>query len=965
MRKRISLLVGAAVLAVAEAGAQQPATGSIVGSVTGADGRALPGVTVTLTADQGVRTDIAGDDGRFAFYYLTPGRYDLHAALDGFQTLSRHGIELRLGQQLDLGVTLTAGTFTDQVEVAAATPLVDYSSAGAGAVLDSGLIASLPVGRSFSDALYLTSGVTGGGASGRDNPSIAGASGLENLYFVDGVSINDPRYSGLGVFASDYGSFGTGVSNEFVGEIQVRTAGAEAEYGQSTGGVVNVVTKSGGNRWTGALFAYLTPSSLAAPRSRIDLVNGGTNTTAISRTEAGFSVGGPLLRDRAFVFAAFNPQWQTTTFLAPDGFPLHALGETDRDRRVLPYAAKLTADLGTSQRVDVSAFGDPGSGALGPQSAAVMTNTTTAAFSEVDFGSSNQAIRYQGVLRESWLLEALVGRHRGSYDERPSVDAWQVTDQTTRPATVSGGRGGYDPGSEGVSLSYQLKSTHLWGGHEVKWGATLDTNWYDNFPSYTGPPVILPDGRQTSGGVQLSIVADPVLGKVYRVNRARLGEVRATDARYAAAFVQDRVQVDRRLSLSLGVRFEDQHLAGDRSSVSLNDNWAPRLGVVFDPTGDGKVKLSASAGVYYAKTPNSLAVTSLTSNVRVLRADYYDPDLTQPIPDGVLAGGTTAHLLYSGSVPVQALPGTKPTYLWEGGLGAEVQVAPELALGVHYQYRDLRAAIEDVGQAAYVLFFNGSQSAVNYVFANPEVGTPATVGGVGAHEAPIRRYDALELSVDRRLAGRWSLRGSYRWSRLAGTYEGYVSNDTNQANPGLTSFFDFPSDDPSYAAIGVPQYGFRGDVRYNGRLGAGPLPTDRTHDLKLYGTCALPWSVHLGAGLSARSGIPLTPRAADPVTNRVGAIGEAPRGAGILTVDGFRTRTSWESSLDLHGDLPVTVGGGRVVLMADVFNVLDTQAVTTYDQNTQRAFKLANPDFGQRTSYQEPRTVRLGVRLEL
>jgi hypothetical protein len=951
-------------LAAATAQAQQAATGSIVGRVGDAERAPLPGVSVTLTSGQGERATVTGADGRFAVRYLTPGRYDLHAELSGYELYSRHGLELRVGQQLDLEITMTAGSFTDQVEVAAATPIVDYSTAGAGTVLDSGFLAAVPVGRHFSDALYLASGVTSGGASGRENPSVAGASGLENLYFVDGVGINDPRYGGLGVFSSDYGSFGTGISNEFVGEIQVRTAGAEAEYGQSTGGVVNVVTKSGSNRWTGALFGYSAPGSLAGGRRQVDLVNNGANTTAVHSSETGFSLGGPVVHDRAFLFVAFDPQWQTTSFRAPDGFPLSSLGDVDRDRRVLPYDAKLTANLSESQRLDVSAFGDPGSGPIGPQSAAVMTNTTTAAFSQVSFGSSNQSVRYQGVLRESWLVEALVGRFRGRYDERPSVDAWQVTDQTTRPSIVSGGRGGFDPGSEGVDYSYQLKSTHLWGGHEVKWGATLDSDWYNNYPSYTGPPVTLPDGQETSGGVQLSIVSDPVLGKVYRVTRARLGDRRASNARYIASFVQDRYQVGKRLTLSAGVRFEDQHLSGDRSSLSLDNNWAPRLGVVYDPSGNGTVKLSATAGVYYAKTPNSVAITSLTSNVRVLRADYYDPALTQPIPNGVLAGGVTAHLLYSGSVPVEALPGTKPTYLREGTLGIDVQAAPELALGLHYQYRDLQAAIEDVGQAAYVLFFNGSQSAVNYVFANPGPGNPATEGGIGAQEKPIRRYDAVELSVDRRLADRWSLRGSYRWSRLAGTYEGYVSNDTNQANPGLTAFYDFPSNDPSYTAIGVPQYGFRGDVRYNGRLGEGPLPTDRTHDLKAYATYAVAWGVNLGAGLSARSGIPLTPRAADPVTNRVGGIAEAPRGAGILTVDGFRRRTPWESSLDLHGDVPVAVGSGRLVVALDVFNVLDTQAVTGYDQNTQRAFKLSDPDFGKRISYQDPRTVRVGVRLE-
>ena len=953
-----------AVLGASAALAQQAATGTIAGRVIDPGGVALPGVTVTLDAERGVQTTVSGVEGRFAVFHLTPGRYDLHAELAGYQTISRHGLELRVGGRLDLEITMTTGSFSEQVEVAAATPLVDYSTAGSGAVLDGGLVAGLPVGRRFSDALYLAGGVTSGGASGPVNPSIAGGSGLENLYFVDGVSLNDPRYSGLGVFASDYGSFGTGVSNEFVGEIQVRTAGVEAEYGQSTGGVVNVLTKSGSNQWTGALFAYATPASLAAPRQQIDLVNSGTNTTAAEAFEVGFTLGGPLARDRAFFFLAFNPQWQTATYVAPDGFPLSSLGEVDRDRNVLPYAGKLTVNLAMSHRLDASAFGDPGSGAFGPQSPAVMTNATTAAFSEVDFGSSSEALRYQGALGERWLVEALVGHYRGTYEERPAVDAWQVTDETTRPATVSGGRGGYDPGSRGTTLSYQLKSTHLWGDHEVKWGVARDDTSYDNFPSYTGPPVTLADGQRTSGGVQLAIVSDPLLGKVYRVSRARLGEVRAADAQYTSAFVQDRVEVGRRLTLLAGVRYEDQRISGDLSSIHLSDNWAPRLGLVYDPTGAGKVKLSASAGVYYAKTPTSLAVTALTSNVRVLRADYYDPELTQPIPEGVLAGGTTAHLIYSTGSPVGALPGTRPTYLWEGTLGVEVEASPVLGLGVRYQHRDMQAAIEDVGNAAHVLFFDGSQSTVRYVFANPGAGYPETVQGVGAHEEPIHRYDAVEVTAERRLAGRWTLLGSYRWSRLSGTYEGYVNNDTNQANPGLSALFDFPTDDPSYTEIGVPQYGFRGDIRYNGRLGEGPLPTDRTHDLKLYGTCALDLGVNLGMSVSARSGTPLTPRAADPVTNRAGAVGEAPRGSGIGTVDGFRDRTPWEWSLDLHGDVPLPLAFGRVVLALDVFNIFDSQAVTAYDQNTQRRFKTANPDFGKRTAYQEPRTVRVGVRLE-
>jgi hypothetical protein len=147
-------------------------------------------------------------------------------------------------------------------------------------------------------------------------------------------------------------------------------------------------------------------------------------------------------------------------------------------------------------------------------------------------------------------------------------------------------------------------------------------------------------------------------------------------------------------------------------------------------------------------------------------------------------------------------------------------------------------------------------------------------------------------------------------------------------------------------------------------LGAGPLPNDRTHQLKIWGSCNVARSLNLGAGLLASSGRPLTPFAADPVLGRAGDIPEAPRGAGIETEDGFKTRTPSRWSFDVHGDYSFNLGGGQLVLVVDVFNLFDTTDPIDYDQNTELRPQIDNPDFGSRILYENPRSVRLGLRFD-
>ena len=951
-------------LATGSAVAQQTTTGTIAGSVTSEAGAPLQDATVTLSSERGVASETTDHSGRFLFPYLTPGPYDLRVELTGYQTVQQTNVGVGLGRRVELGFVLSPGAFEAVVDVNATTPVIDLSSVATGLTLGSDLLEQVPVGRKLSDAFYLAPGVSSSGGAGASNPSISGASGLENQYVVDGVNINHPRYGGLGVYARGYGSIGSGVAYDFIDEIQVRTAGTEAEYAQSTGGLVNVITKSGSNEWRGSAFGYLSPDALESGWRQVKLAAGAVNTVARSSRELGLSLGGPLLRDRLFFFVAADHRRDRDSLVAPEGFPLAELGPVDRVRTITSYATKVTASLSANHRLDASAFGDPGEGDVGPQNTDALLYPNRAAFSSLDFGGHTQTLRYHGVLRDSWLLETSFGHATHTFRETPSVEEWQLVDETTNPPSYSGGMGRYSGDSRGESFQYELKSTNLMGVHDLRYGASLEDVSYDETTGRTGPPVTLANGLQTGSGGIITVYPDPAFGRIYRVTSAQLDAKRVSRQRYLAVFLQDKLYLGNQLTVSGGVRYERQEMVGKASSVVLDNNWAPRLGVVWDPTGEGRIKLYSSYGIFFARIPNDMPLLVFQGGTRVRWADYFDAALTEPVPDGVVALDTAFHLSMSQGRPYRLAPGAGTTYIQEAVAGMEVELRPQLAVGVRYLYRDMPRVLEDIVNAAMVLYLTGEADEAQRFIGNPEDGSPPTLDGIGAFEQPIHRYQAVELTANRRYAENWTLLASYRWSRLEGTYEGFFRNDNGQAHPALTSLFDFPTNDPSYTEIGVPQYGFRGDIRYLGDLGAGPLPTDRTHQLKVYGTYTLDGGLSLGAGVWASSGRPLTPMAADPVLSRIGDIPEAPRGSGIVTEDGFRTRTPYELAVDLHGDYRLGVGRGQLVVAVDVFNLLNRRDVLDYDQNTERAPRVLNPDFGQRIAYQEPRRVRLGVRYE-
>src|SRR5262245_24362420 len=231
------LMIAVIALLFALPAVAQETTGTLRGRIVDAQGLAVPGVTVTVTGPQGTKTTVTDAEGRFNVPFLTPGTYAVRAELQGFKVVQQANITISLGQAVDLPpLTMEVGGVSETVQVTATSPIVDTASTTTGAVLSSDMFSKVPVGRRVSDTLYMAPGVSSGGSVGSANPSISGGSGLENQYVIDGVNVTNQGYGALGSYSIIFGSLGNATPFDFVKEVQVKTGGYEAEFGQATGG---------------------------------------------------------------------------------------------------------------------------------------------------------------------------------------------------------------------------------------------------------------------------------------------------------------------------------------------------------------------------------------------------------------------------------------------------------------------------------------------------------------------------------------------------------------------------------------------------------------------------------------------------------------------------------------------------------------------------------------------------------
>ena len=980
MRFRLVSAVLVLLLASAGIALAQETTGSIRGRVIDSQSLAVPGAAVTAAGPQGSKNTTSDGEGRFTIPFLTPGLYDIRAELQGFKATEQKAISVGLGQGVDVSLRMEVGGVSETVQVNATATAVDTRSTTIGSVLDTENLKNIPVGRRVSDALYLAPGVSSSGSAGTANPSISGGTGLENQYVVDGANVTNVGYGGIGSYSVIFGSLGNATPYDFVKEIQVKTGGYEAEFGQATGGVVNVVTKSGTNNLRGSVFAYSQPKALQGEYKQFQATNGSVNTTGTQVSDFGVEGGFPLVRDRLFFFGAIDPSWQKRWNTAPPGFALASLGEVERKRRTLSYAAKSTLQLGNANRIDASFFGDPSVGENGPQRTSALLVSNTASFSRLDYGGHQQAVRYDSVISSKWLLEVAFARSLNKIGELPSVNEWRISDQSVTPTRITGGIGGYERGNKSLNRQFSIKSTNIFAGHELKYGVQLDNAVYSQVNQRTGPTFAAPDGRRTATGASITVFADPVFGKIYRVTRANFNSERTTVQEYLNFFVQDSWRIGNRFTFNPGVRYENETMSGTIvKDFKLENNWAPRIGATLDLTGDGKTKLFGNYGIFFARIPNDLAARALSADDGFTRGDYFDAGLTRPVPEGTTAVGVTRHFIVAGVGADLIDPGTKLTYTNEVILGVEREVMANTTMSVRYVFRNMPRVLEDIANCPMVAYELPATTdichSVEYILTNPRSSLPVAVGteflGAKFHD-PVHKYNALEISLNRR-GSNWSSNTSYRYSRLRGNFEGFYRDDNGQSDPGISSLYDFPTNDPSYSAIGGRQFGYPGDIRFLGDSN-GILPLDRPHQVKIYGNYSWPMGLNLGTGINLSSGKPFTPLASNPNYANTGEIPMSARGSGILTIDGFKKRSPFESQVDMQASYALKMGGERrVTLLADLFNLFNQRRATSYDQNTMLTYPSPNPDFGKPIStifagnppqFQAPFNARVGVRFE-
>ncbi|MDX1503074.1 MAG: carboxypeptidase regulatory-like domain-containing protein [Thermoanaerobaculia bacterium] len=293
-----------AVLAPAAWSQSQATTGTIEGIVVDDDGERMPGVTVSVTntATSYSRTVVTDDEGRFRFPLLPLGPYRLGAELEGFAPLTREGLRVSLGDAIALELTMQLATVQQEIIVTAEAPLIESTPTESTTRIDDEAVEGLPNNdRNFLNFSKLTPGVTIVQGPDGEELSISGQKGINNNISIDGADFNNPFFGEQRGGQRPAFTF----NQDAVKEILVVTDGAPAEFGRSSGGFVNVVTKSGTNDFSGTAHLFFKNDSLS---DDLELPDGSIDQREFDQTQVGFTLGGPVRKDKVFFFVAVDTQ---------------------------------------------------------------------------------------------------------------------------------------------------------------------------------------------------------------------------------------------------------------------------------------------------------------------------------------------------------------------------------------------------------------------------------------------------------------------------------------------------------------------------------------------------------------------------------------------------------------------------------------------------------------------------------
>jgi outer membrane receptor protein involved in Fe transport len=1025
MRNAVVLILLLLVLGT-RAHAQSLTTGAVEGRVTDEEsGEPLEGVIVTI-GSQSVMTD---SDGVYKITDLLPGTFDVHFDFD-VTAKTRQDVRVSPNTQTTLNEALKIG---ETVIVKGTPPPIRLDKTHKEITVDRKQLESLPVnGTSFEAAAGQAPGTQNDGVG----LAMSGSSGLENRYLVDGTDI-----TGL-----TYGDVGTPIQNAFIHEMVIVSGGYGAEYGRSTGGIINIITRSGTDKFRGSVFGTYKPGLLTARRqvapsnaSSIDV----TGDNAYSG-QFGFELGGPIIAKKLWYYVGAAPQRSRTDYTRTtkrqtdcrtrdDKGRLsscdtsHADGEADVDpdtgffitdtvdsevRSATSQAAqmigKLNYALSEDHQAQLSLIAQPSSSrspalsglaSSGSRSWGLTTDVSGRWSSKFDEGKTeleligtwHRSTYNTGSIDPSYddkPLQILYGSDLsrlsslGGESERTALGCADNTPDDPYPLITNcpmanstyatGGPGSIARDKEerfGVRIG-AIRRVKAFGTHEIKAGLDVEDNrkltarlfsggaFIQNFGSsiaLTRWAEIAPPNSTDPRYDQLCTTPDPDAGTggpglrefSCRYIGGTVGEpgtIVGGETINWGAYLQDSWQPMRGLVLNAGVRYEEQRLRyAERlrggvdaltgnplgtTALALKNNWSPRIGVIWDPSQEGRSKVFGAWGRYFEAIPMDINDRSFGGELS-LQQQYRAEDCG-PIDDATgFADGnaclTTASRPVSeqlfGSSGVLVAPRLKAQYMDETLIGAELALPSGFVVGVTAQHRRLGRVIEDVstdGADTYIIANPGEWSEQAEADLIHKISTTMDKNvrdrlerdlerfrGIRRFDKPVRDYTALEVTLSRKFLSGLYLQASYTYSRTDGNYPGLVSYDNGQIDPNISSQYDL-----------IELLGNR----------RGRLPQDRPHYVKVDAYRDFDvggGKLTVGPRVRALSGIP---------RNALGAHYLYGADESFLLPRGQLGRTEFEHGFDLHVGYKRTLTEGiDAELFFDVFNLYNRQGTFRTD----------------------------------
>lgn len=651
--------------------------GGLQGVVTDSSGAVVPGASVTIVGASDSRKLTTNDTGHWEAIDLTPGLYTVTVEREGFSQTQAKAIEVQINRVIGVNLVLQAGAVAQTVQVDATATTIDTGSTALGSNLTSSFYSQVPVARDVGSLFYTAPGVTNAGGTGTANPSIGGASGLENQYIADGVNITDAGYGGIGVYSPIYGSLGTGINLTFIQEVQVKTGAFEPKYGNGDGGVIQIVTKSGGTAYHGALAAFFAPGGMSAgwryPDDYFQRVNLRGRIVALPQYDASAEFGGYVpgayLKDKLFFFGAYNPALNEFYWNTPSGAGL--VGPFTNKTTSNDYAAKVTFKLNEGTNIDASVFSDPSrtNAGFGFASADTFPNypqlnlANQTGFSRWNYGTRSETLHISSSLSPTWQLDIAATAKRSHFNEVGLQDVYQIIDES---GAVSAGQFtaqglGYTQNPTVHDYGFGIdteKTVNFHGQHtfSIGWGYThsiyaLDKAYsggYFTFPTANdiGTPVASISsnpavaGSTANAAFNLQAAAPnpttglvdcaPALCPFYNGVQVYLQQVRGifsspiaeTSSVNMSIYGNDNFQVNRHIALNLGLRWDEEQLNAVTQSYTFVDNWSPRLGINYDPFGDRKSKIFFNWGRYTQAFPQDGALRDLSNENDIYGANW-------------------------------------------------------------------------------------------------------------------------------------------------------------------------------------------------------------------------------------------------------------------------------------------------------------------------------------------------------